>query len=979
MRLKLNIDISKKKHTIILIICISILFAVFGFLFYNYVETHFREEKQHELKAIADLKINQIAQWHNDKIGNADVLANSPFSKKAVQELVINSNNLSLKESLKERMLLCKESYNYEDIFLVSTNGKMLLNIANYHNLDITAIDKYSMYIAKKKISFTDFYYCPTHKKIHYDIVSPVFNETGIPVAAFIMRIDPKDYLYPLIETWPTPSLTSETMIVRKENDSVLYLNETRFLKNTALIYRNSLNRKDLPSVQAVLGYKGIFEGVDYRNNKVLADIRPVPGTPWFMVTKVDQSEIYSELYIIAGVIGGFIVILILLTSAGFFYFYSSRNKNIYLDLYNKEKELWQSQEKFKVTLDSIGDAVITTNTNGNIEYMNTMAENLTGWSYRDARGRKLDEIYPIRNEETGNKENNVVQKVMKHGIIKELANHTILICKNGKEIPVMDTGAPIFNADGSIIGIVLAFQDETEKRSQQRLLKESEKRYRTTLDNMLEGGQIIGHDWRYLYLNDTADIHNKRPKEELLGNKYMDMWPGIEQTEVFVKIKKSMEERIPQKMVNEFIYPDGSIGWFELSFQPVPEGIFILSNDITEQRRAVDEIVKAKEKAEEMNRLKSSFLANMSHELRTPMNGILGFSEILQLEEKLDIVRDIANVINKSGKRLMNTLNSILNLSHIESGEVKPESQIVNIIDVVYNSVELIRNEADKKGLKLYLESNVDSLYTLSDERMLSEIISNLINNAVKFTQEGSIKVNISNENIDSLEWAIIEVTDTGIGIEESDYGRIFDEFRQVSEGLSRSFEGTGLGLTICKKYVNLLKGSISVKSKINEGSVFTFKIPLEVEKISDIINKSEDLEKPFSEEIHTLHQNKPFLLYVEDDPTSIQLIDMFLRDNCTIDVATNAEQAVKKAKGNNYLMILMDINLGKGSNGIDATREIRKLANYKDTPIIAVTAFAMHGDRDEFLESGCTDYLSKPFEKNELFNIINKYIKNE
>ncbi|TAL67212.1 MAG: PAS domain S-box protein [Bacteroidetes bacterium] len=976
MGLKFEINLSKKKHISFFIIAISILFIISGYLYYKYQENNYRTRKHNELKAIADLKIQQLVEWQKEKIGNADVLSKSPFTKKAVNDLIANPNNSSVINALKNRMILYKDAYKFEGIFLVAPNGNMIMNIGNTYKVNEILLGKILDCISGREIIFSDLYYCKIHKKIHYDLIAPVFNDANIPVAAFVLRINPYDYLYPLIQSWPTPSHTSETMIVRREKDSVLYLNETRFLNNTALKFKLPVTRKDIPAVRAVLGYTGIFEGTDYQDNVVLADIRPIPDTPWFMITKVDKSELYSDLNISAFVIGSFVSILILLTGIGFSYIYSSRNKNIYKDLYSKEKELWQSQEKFKVTLDSIGDGVITTDTNGRIEYINSMAENLTGWNFREARGRTLDEVYSIKNEDTGEMELNAYQKVIKQGIVKELANHTILISKSGKEIPVMDTGAPIYYSDGKIVGVVLAFQDETEKRTKNKLLAESEERYRSTLDNMFEGCQIIDNDWRYVYVNETVLKQGKKSKNELIGKRMMDVYPGIEKTDMFRNLELCKKERKIILMENEFFFEDGSKGWFKLSIQPIPEGIFILSIDITEQKRAVEEIVKAKEKAEEMNRLKSSFLANMSHELRTPMNGILGFSELLRIEDKIDIIRDISDVINKSGKRLMNTLNSILNLSRVEAGEIKPSRHLVNVSDVIYNTVEFCKIEAAKKGIELKLESEYSSLLIQSDERMITEIINNLVSNAIKFTSKGSVTVNIKLEITENLENIIISITDTGIGIDEKDYYKIFDEFRQVSEGLNRSFEGTGLGLTICRKYIEMLGGSISVKSKLNEGSTFTVILPMIGFMKNDEIDNNEHNTITELNKNNIKSRKKPYILYVEDDDVSAQLTTAILNDFCNIDIATDASQAVNSAMKNKYDLILMDINLGKGPNGIEATKEIRKLSEYKITPIIAVTAFAMLGDREEFLNSGCTDYVSKPYDQEELFRVVNKYI---
>lgn len=254
---------------------------------------------------------------------------------------------------------------------------------------------------------------------------------------------------------------------------------------------------------------------------------------------------------------------------------------------------LSETEEHNRTTLYSIGDCVITTDAGGRLWQMNPAAEKITGWSEAEANGKPIGDVFRIVNEDTRQEVEDPVGRILREGKVAGLANHTLLITRDGREVPIADSGAPIRNPQGEITGVVLVFRDQTAERAAAEALLASEARYRHTLDAMLEGCQIIGLDWRYLYLNDVADKHNRRSKEELLGKKYMDMWPGIESTQVFAVIRRCMEERLAQSMENKFTFPDGSQGWFELRIYPVPEGIVILSIDITERKRA-DETIRS-------------------------------------------------------------------------------------------------------------------------------------------------------------------------------------------------------------------------------------------------------------------------------------------------------------------------------------------------------------------------------------------------
>jgi CheY-like chemotaxis protein len=258
------------------------------------------------------------------------------------------------------------------------------------------------------------------------------------------------------------------------------------------------------------------------------------------------------------------------------------------------------------------------------------------------------------------------------------------------------------------------------------------------------------------------------------------------------------------------------------------------------------------------------------------------------------------------------------------------------------------------------------------TDSQALTSIFGNIISNAVKYTEKGSIEISMEKEIINDKDWLVTIVSDTGIGIDSSNIDIIFKEFRQVSEGIDRNFEGSGLGLTITKKYVDLLGGTITVDSKIGKGTTFIIKLPIgtELMETSDKLSR-ESISN--LQNINTSRKNiRAKMLYVEDDSISAILVNTIVRNIIDVEIAINATDAIEKAKANSYDIILMDINLGSGKDGLYATKEIRKLKSYSNIPIIAVTAFAMVGDKEDFLSKGCDYYISKPYNGENLINSI-------
>lgn len=415
---------------------------------------------------------------------------------------------------------------------------------------------------------------------------------------------------------------------------------------------------------------------------------------------------------------------------------------------------------------------------------------------------------------------------------------------KGGDQIPYLFTGRKVvFQERDCLVGVGVDISARARAEGEKRAIEE---RFRTTLDNIHEGCQIIGSDWRYLYLNNAASIHNRRPNEELLGRTMMECWPGIENSSAFPHLRQCMEERVPTKEEVEFVFPDGSSGWFDVRAEPVPEGIFILSMDITERRNAdealrhlnqtleervakrTEELEDALVQAEVADRLKSAFLATMSHELRTPLNSIIGFTGIV-LQELAGPLneeqRKQLGMVRGSARHLLDLINDVLDLSKIEAGQLEIRVEPFDLRESVERVVAGIQPLADQRGIELHIACDGDIGTIVNDRRRVEQILINLVNNGIKFTDRGSVRVTVAPEG-DNV---ALRVRDTGVGIREEDLIQLFQPFRQVDMGLTRLHEGTGLGLAICRRLAALMGGEISVTSTWGEGSEFTVTLPSE------------------------------------------------------------------------------------------------------------------------------------------------------
>ena len=394
---------------------------------------------------------------------------------------------------------------------------------------------------------------------------------------------------------------------------------------------------------------------------------------------------------------------------------------------------------------------------------------------------------------------------------------------------------------------------------------------------------------------------------------------------------------------------------------------------DITERKIYESEIIAAKEKAEEMNRLKSNFLANMSHELRTPLFGIIGLSELLTHEITNPDQKEMIDAVHESSKRLSETLNLILDLSRIENKKVEIIPVEFDIVTTTLNIANTFKETANRKGIYLKTNFYFPAFRAKLDKRAYESILNNLINNAIKFTISGGVTVNISSELHEDKNYIVMKVADTGIGIAKEDFEIIFDEFRQASEGMSRSFEGSGLGLNITKKFIERLDGTISIESELGKGTEFTVKLP--VIKTAELSGEKGQyqIEREKSLTLNYI----PNILLVDDEVNVKPIIANYIGDIFKLSHVLNAEDAIELVKKEKFDAILMDINLQGNIDGIKATQKIRKIHGYEKTPIIACTAFALEGDKEEFLAAGCSHYISKPFNKTEIISLLGEIFK--
>ena len=639
-----------------------------------------------------------------------------------------------------------------------------------------------------------------------------------------------------------------------------------------------------------------------------------------------------------------------------------------------KESVLESSEEKFRRYFeDNLAIMLFVDPITKNISDVNSAAIKFYGFTREEFLKMRIYDINTVPPEE--------IDKKMKVAIMQK-ANHLYFRHKlaNGEIRDVEVYASPFLFKDGKMMSVIV--HDVTEQKKAEKDLKNSKKRHQETsklLETLFDSvPDVIGiqdKEHNIIRYNKAGyDFLNMSP-EQVIGKKCYELI-GCELPCEECATSVVFETKNPSKTER---YDDKLNIWLEVRAYPIfnenGEVFQVIEHlrDITERKRFVDDLKKAKEKAEESDKLKSSFLANMSHEIRTPMNAILGFTELLNRKNLTpDNKKEYIEIIRNSGTHLLNIINDIIDISKIDAKQLDIDETDVDLNILLYEIHQFFQSLILEKGNKqvpliLHIDkTNIENLI-LTDKTRLRQIIINLVGNAIKFTEKGSIELSYEIKNNDTI---LFSVKDSGIGMSDEELKYVFDRFRQGDETYNRVFGGTGLGLSISKEFVELLGGKIWAESVKGEGSIFYFTIPLKrtfVTKQGSITEKVE-INKP-----EKLDGKK--ILIVEDEEYSLLILEEFLKPSgVNILTAEDGLQAIQKCVDDPEIdLVLMDIQLPR-LDGLEATRRIKKIKS--DLPIIAQTANALHEDKQRALSAGCDDYISKPIDSDQLSKMVIKYL---
>ncbi|MGV9003862.1 PAS domain S-box protein [Flavobacterium sp.] len=643
--------------------------------------------------------------------------------------------------------------------------------------------------------------------------------------------------------------------------------------------------------------------------------------------------------------------------------------------------ELIVAKDKAELYLDIAGSAFVSLDKNGTIILVNQKFSEIMEYDKsEELMGKNWFETcisYQMKE-----KTKKIYSDVMK-GEIKELHHReSEIVTKSGKRRLIYWNSTLIKDQDGEVIEILASGIDITERHKSEQELIKSKNEFRLLAESMPQIVWVILADGTNIYFNQQWVNYTGLTLEESYGDGWLTPFHPDERTLTLDAWDNAVANNAEYSLECRLRRKDGKYLWWLVRAVPILDKNGIVSKwfgtctDIQHIKETEVKLMKAKERAEESDQLKSAFLANMSHEIRTPMNGILGFADLLK-EPGLtgEMQQEYISIIEKSGARMLNIINDIVDISKIEAGLMEVDIQEANINQQIDFIGTFFKPQAEEKELQIIINKPLSDEESIikSDTEKIYSVLTNLVKNAIKFSEKGIIELGYTLKTDNEGPELEFYVKDMGIGIPKDRQKHVFKRFIQANISNKMARQGTGLGLAISKAYVKMLKGKLWVESKEGIGSTFYFTLPYNHESPKKILLENDIINLNLIKE-DTAKVSNLKILVVEDDAISAMIITRIVKANSKVLLkAQTGYEAVTICRDNPDInLILMDMQM-PGLNGFEATKQIREFN--KEVVIIAQTAFTLAGDKERTIEAGCNDYISKPINKAALLSLLHKY----
>lgn len=918
------------------------------------------KETFNKLIAIRDLKVAQLEKWLDERIGDLKVTSGD-YEIRALENIFDkepkSADDIKKIETAHALLNRYLENFNtYEEIFIIDakTGFVEISTDKSFEGKNLSQEPSFTIPLESGGTYIKDIYYSKTLNKPQMTISHPIYCLTHSKhiIGILVVRFDLDNSLFKLLSERVGLGETGETLIVNKD---VIALNNLRGYENAVL----KLKIDAKPAVEASNGKTGITITKDYRGVDVLAAYTYIPETGWGFVCKQDISELNAPILammwnlILLLVVAGLIVILIVAwisksISKPIVNLKNVAQKIALGDLSARstdvsEGEIGELSLGFNKTADMLESKIKVQQ--GIAEISNSMLGKTT---LQDFANSLLKHLMKLSNANMStfyilNEVSMEYEHFTSVGANKEMINSFSAENPQGEFGNVLST-KKIFHLKDIPENTIFKFKTVAGEAIPKEII---------TIPVLVE--EVIVAIISLVNINKFSTDYLETLNQSWinLNTSYSNLI-ATERTNV-------LAEHL--SMINQEL---------EAQSEELQDQAEELQDQASELQRTSDELQEQnieleaqRKEVETANKLKSEFLSNMSHELRTPLNSIMALSRVLiiQAKEKLnDEENNYLEIVERNGKRLLSLINDILDLSKIEAGKMEVNPSFISLESFLNIIKENIQSLSEEKGLSLNLNIENDLPQIETDEMRLHQVLTNILGNAVKFTDKGSIDISVQS----NTEFVLIKVKDSGIGISEDDLPYIFDEFRQADGTSARQYEGTGLGLAIARKLMNILGGDIEIESELGKGTTFSIRIPIKWQGEIREINKATI--KTSSKE------NEKTILVVDDDAKTVGIITDFLNDEGYQTIyATSGKEALEMAERYQPFAITLDIIM-EGMDGWEVLQKLKSNFKTKDIPVIVVS---VSDDRDTGLALGAVGFIIKPVNKHVLISQIREINK--
>lgn len=796
-----------------------------------YFERLGMERAERQIESVSTLKISELIQWREERLADARVYHGNPFFSDLVERYGAATRDQDAGDQVVVWLRQIRESYSYDRVFLFDSSGSVLSAWPPEGAGDPVIAAAVRQESRPGHVHFLDFYINPLDDRVYLSVLAPMAGDTNTWTLA--LRVDPDRFLYPFLDRWPFASRTAETLLVRRDEDSVQVLNRSRFHPYGPLELNVPLDPEtDLPIGRAALGKTGIVRGGTLRSIPVLAFLAGVGDSPWFLVSKIDLEEVAGTTRASRLFLAGFVLALlgseftgVLATTRRW------RLRTLELEA-RSARAVRENEERLRLALSAANQGLYDLNVGTGEAVVNDEYALMLGFDpedFHETNAAWIDRLHPDDRESVSEQYRRYVS-----GETEEYRVEFRQRAKDGSWKWILSLGKIVErDAEGAPLRMLGTHTDITARKTAEEALRTSEERLRRILDEMMEGCQILACDWRFQYLNDTAVRYSRSHREDLLGKTLFECYPGVQDTELFAVLDACMKARKAATIENEFQFPDGTREWFQFNIQPIWEGLFILTLNISDRKRHEQDLLemnrsletKVEERTSQLqakNRELEAFTYSVAHDLRAPLRGIDGFSRILQ-EEFSDPLgtegKRLLDIVRSGAVKLDRLISSLL--EYARSGRAMPSTEDVDMGTLARNAY---RNCADPSVLDSFHTTFGEMPDTLADPGMMERVWTNLLSNAVKYSLPAKVhSIEVEGREVDDgLEYS---VRDRGVGFDPKYADKLFGMFQRLHT--EDAFPGSGIGLAIVRKLVELHGGRIWAEGRKGEGAVFRFVLP--------------------------------------------------------------------------------------------------------------------------------------------------------